>query len=121
MIAVSLPFLIGCSLVVSAALMWLNIRGAGVFGAAGATLLVCIAIVIFQSVAFGSAALTRQGAQSWGLYVLLPSAVVVAVSRLAILQARPWALLLLGPLTFVVAVTAVMVTDNILFASGRSQ
>lgn len=121
MISISLPFLIGCSLAVSAVLIWLNMRGAGILGAAGGTLVVCIAIAVIQSVAFGSVPLTRQAVQYWGLFVFLPSAVVFAVARVAILQARPWSLLFVGPLTFVVAVTAVMVTYNILFASGRSQ
>ena len=121
MVAVSLPLLIGYSLAVSAALTCLNMRGAGILGAAGATLVVCIAIVIIQSVAFESVAVTRQAARYWGLFVLLPSAVVFAVSRLDILQARPWGLLVFGPLTFVIAVTAVMVSYNILFASGPSQ
>ena len=121
MSSISLPFLMGYSLAVSTALIWLNMRGTGIVGAAGGTLLVCIAIAVIQSVAFGSVPLTRQAVQYWGLFVLLPSAVVFAVSRVGLLQARPWSLLFLGPLTFVVAVTAVMVTYNILFASARSQ
>jgi hypothetical protein len=121
MIAISLPFLIGYSLAVSAVLIWLNVRGAGVLSAAGGTVVACVAIAVIQSIAFGSVPLTRPGVQYWGVFVLLPSAAVLAVSRIGILQARPWALLFLGPLTFVVAVTAVMVTYNILFASGRSQ
>jgi len=121
MIGVSLPFLIGYSLAVSAVLIWLNMRGSGVLAAAGGTMAACVAIAVIQSVAFGSMPVTRPAVQYWGLFVFLPSAVVFVVSRVGILQARPWALLFLGPLTFVVAVTAVMVTYNILFASGRSQ
>jgi hypothetical protein len=121
MISISLPFLIGYSLAVSAALIWLNLRGEGMLGAAGGTLVVCIAIAVIQSLAFGSVPQTRQAVQYWGLFVLLPSAVVFAVSRAGILRTHPWSLLLLGPLTFVVAVTTVMVTYNILFASARSQ
>lgn len=121
MISISLPYLIGYSLAVSAANIWLNLRHAGILGAAGGTLVVCIAIAVIQSVAFGSVQLTKDAVRGWVLFVLLPSAVVVVVSRAGFLQARPWALLFLGPLTFLVAVTAVMITYNILFASGRSQ
>jgi len=120
MMSVSLPYLIGYSLVVSAAIILLHMRGAGILAAAAGTLLVCIAIVIIHFVVFGSAPLTRQAVQYWGLFVLLPSAVVFAVSCVAILQARPWSLLLVGPVTFVFAATAVMIAYNILFASGRS-
>src|SRR5262245_27994126 len=120
MISISLPFLMGYSLAVSAALIWLNLGGSGSLGAAGMTVVCCIAIAGIRAVAFGSASLTRRALQSWGLFVLTPSAVVFAVSRVALLQSRPWSLLFLGPLTFVVAVMTVMVSYNILFASARS-
>jgi hypothetical protein len=121
MIGISLPLLIGYSLAVSAALIWVNLRGAGILAAAGGTLVVSLVVAVIQSVALGSLPLTRQAVQYWGLFVLLPSAVVFAVSRAGFLVARPWALVFVGPITFIVVVTAVMVTYNVLFVSGRSQ
>ena len=118
MTSLSLPFLIGYSLAVTTALIWLNSRGTGILWAAGWTLLGCVAILLIQSVAFGAVPVTKQVIHFWGLFVFLPSAVLMAVSRLGIVQARPWSLLLLGPLTFVVAVTAMMVAYNVLFASS---
>ena len=120
MTSVSLPFLMGYSLAVTAALVWLNRRGAGILGAAGGTLMLCIALGLVQSVAFWSSPLAKQAIQSWALFVVLPSAFVFAVSRLGIVQARPWGFLFLGPLTFVVAVILVTVVYNVLFASSRS-
>ena len=106
---------------VTSALIWLNIRGAGILEAAGGTLVVCVAIAVIQSVAVRSVSFARQAVQYWGLFVFLPSVVVFGVSRVGVLQARPWGLLLLGPLAFVVAAAAVMVAHNMLFASSRSQ
>lgn len=119
MTSISLLHLIVYSIAVSAGLTWLNMRGIGILGAAAGTVVVCVVIALLEMGAFGSP--SRGAAEYWWLFVLLPSAVVFAVSRLGILQRRAWGLLLLGPLTFVVAVIAVMVVYNILFATVRHQ
>jgi hypothetical protein len=94
----------------------------GVLGTAGGTLSVCLAVAVIRFLASPSELLSRQAVQHWVLFACVPSAVVFAVSRLGVLQARPWRLLIVGPLSFVVAATAVMVTyNNTLFASGRSR
>ena len=121
MLTVSLPLLVVDALFVSAVLIWLNGRGVGPVGAFAGTLAACAAVAAIQFFAFGLATLSRQGLQSWLLFVVVPSGAVFAASRVSVLQTRPALLFLLGPISFVTAVVVVMVTYNILFASSHSR
>ena len=118
MMAISLGYLVACSLVVSTVLLWVNLHGLGTLGAAGAAAMACIAIPLVQSLAAGAVPLSKQGWQAWTLFLFAPSAVLFLASRIGFLRATPWMLLLVGPITFIVAATAVMIGYNILLA-GR--
>jgi hypothetical protein len=96
-------------------------QGTAIWKIAAAALAVCIAMVAVQAVVSGSMPLTRHTLQYVLLFLVVPSAVVLATSRMGLLQARPWSLLLAGPVAFLCAVTATMVTYNILFASAPNQ
>jgi hypothetical protein len=102
MIALSLTALIAPPLVLSAVLVWLNRRGAGALVAAGATVAVAVAILGFQIASAGMSPIPSWMAlQLWSVFVLVPSVLVLAVSRTGVCRRRPWQLLWLGPLTFV--------------------
>jgi len=116
-LSISLPFLIVCSLVVSAGLIWMNLRRAGALAAASATLAVSSLIAFAQFAVLGRAMPTGQDVQFWLLFVVTPSSAVWAISRLGVFRSRPWWLLLAGPMAHLVAVTVVMVLYNVLFAS----
>ena len=116
--SLSLWFVVAHALIVSALLAWLNARGAGLGTAAGATLALLAAV--------WTASLLAPGALSWRamqmrvLFDLVPSAVVLLVSRTDVLSIRPWLLLVVGPFAFIVATLAAMIVYNIIFATNRT-
>jgi len=120
MIAVSLPFLLGCAVAISIVLLWLNRIGVGAAWAAAATVAVCVAIALVQSVMLGGFPFTRQAVQIWTLLVLVPGLALFAASRLDVFHSRPWLLLLAGPLLFLLATTAGIIMYNVFFTPTRS-
>jgi hypothetical protein len=121
MIAISLWFVLACALIVSSTLVWLNRHGASVRASAAVTLAVCLGIAAFQFMEVRSGPLPTRFFSLWTLWVLAPSAVVFAVSRLPFARVRPWTLMLVGPVAFIVGLTVTMTVWNTLFASGRPQ
>jgi len=87
---------------------------------AGLVLAVCIVVAVVEALALGPATLTRQAIRLWLLFVCLPAAAVLAVSRLGFLNTRLWLLLLLGPISFVIALVVVTILHNVLIASPHS-
>jgi hypothetical protein len=120
-VSISLWLVLACALIVSSALVWLNKHDASALASAAGTLAVCLAITAFQFMAFKSGPLSTRLFSLWSLWVLAPSAVVFAVSRLHFVRVRPWSLMLVGPVSFIIGLTLAMTVYNILFASGRSQ
>jgi len=118
--AVSLPLLVLDALLISAVLMWWNIRGVSAVASAGAVLAACVVVAVVQVFALGAAIPTRQAIQHWVLFVFLPAAAVLAVCRFGFLNTRPWLLLLLGPISSVMALVVVVTVHNILLASRHS-
>jgi hypothetical protein len=108
--AVSLPFVVGYSLLISVLLMWQNSRGASI-----------ILLEVFELVTAPRFALARQGIQSWLFFFVLPSLAILWTSRLAAVRSRPWLLLVLGPLSHIVAMVVVMTAYNAVFASNRTR
>jgi hypothetical protein len=120
-IAVSLPMLGVLALLVSAVVTGLNARGMGVVASAGVMLVACVAVAMLQGFVLGSIGSIPQAIRMWVVFVFLPAAAVLAVSRLGLLRTKPWLLLLLGPISFITALIVVMIVHNILFASGHSR
>ena len=117
MVSVSLLHEVIYAFMVSAVLIWLQIRGVGIGGRIVTTLVACIAILAIQLFTSGHLVVSRLAIQVWLLFVLLPCMAVYAVSRMAWVPHHPLWLLLVGPLAFIVAVLLVMVAYNIAFAS----
>lgn len=120
MIAISLWFVLACAFIVSSALAWLNRQDASAVASAAGTLAVCLLIAAYQFRDFNSGPLLTGRFTLWSLWVLAPSSVVFAVSRLHFVRVRPWSLMLVGPVSFVIGLTVAMTVYNILFASNRS-
>jgi hypothetical protein len=121
MISVSLPLLIGFAVIVSALSMWLNARGVGVGIEAGVILGICVAVDVWQGPALASTASRRMAIRMWLVFVLLPTAVVLGISRFGLLTTKPWFLLVLGPISFMVALIVVATVDAVLFGSRSSR
>jgi hypothetical protein len=85
-IAISLPLVVLQSLVVSAALVWLNRRGVEAVGAAVGTIAVCVGGLMVQLLFLGQATLTRQAVMYWLLFVIVPSTAVFAASRASLFR-----------------------------------
>ena len=120
-VSLSLPILFFVGLLISAALMWLNVGGVGVVPSAGVLLLSCVVVAVLQVYRMGSAGSILQATRIWILFVFLPAVAVLAVSRLPLLKAKPLLLLLLGPTSFLIAVVAVATVLNLVFASRHSR
>jgi hypothetical protein len=119
--AVSLPFVVGYSLLISVLLMWQNSRGASITGAVASMVAAAILLEVFELVTAPRFALARQGIQSWLFFFVLPSLAILWTSRLAAVRSRPWLLLVLGPLSHIVAMVVVMTAYNAVFASNRTR
>jgi len=119
-VSLSLPHLLLYALLISGVLVWLNGRVVGTVASAGVLLAVCIVVAVVEALALGPATPTRQAIRLWLLFVCLPAAAVLAVSRLGFLNTRPWLLLLLGPISFVIALVVVTILHNLLIASPHS-
>src|SRR5947207_2490601 len=108
-----LPPLLLDALVVSAVLVILNRRGVGLARAAVATAATTLVRVIVQWLSFGARGTVSLFLQQWLLWVLLPSAAILALSPARLFVRHPWLLLFLGPLSFVVALIFVAVARNL--------
>jgi hypothetical protein len=106
------PFLAGYPLVLSALLAFLHTRRLGAVATGLGTLLLCV-FVAMVPLAATPITITRQALQFWTLFVLVPSAVVWAISCLDVFVPRPWMLMIVGPLSFVFSLLVVVVTYNI--------
>jgi hypothetical protein len=111
-VGVSGPKLIGYALVLSAVLAWLHPRGAAA-SAAGA-LTACALLLIFDIWPAPRKTVSNRGFQLWALLVIIPTAVVWAVSSLGLLSTNPWLLMILGPMSFAIALLMTMISYNII-------
>ena len=112
MVAVSAPMLIGYSLVLSAVLASLHGRGAAASGAGALT--ICALGLMLALWPSPRTIVSSPGFRLWALVVVVSTAAVWAVSRLALFSSRPWLLMILGPLSFVLVLLLTMITYNII-------
>jgi hypothetical protein len=108
---VSGPILIGYSLVLSAVLAWLHPRGAVASGAGALT--VCALLLVFHIWPAPRSTVSNRGFQLWALLVIIPTAIVWAISCLGLLSTNPWLLMIVGPFSFAVALLMTMMSYNI--------
>lgn len=121
LVLVSLPLLIGYSLALSGVLAWMAARGGGIAGASAATALLGAFMLALEFVAYSLVGPATQAVRTWTLSVLLPSALLLAVSRFAFLQARPLVLMLVGPLAFLFGLVVAIIVYNVMFATGTTR
>lgn len=119
MTAVSLQFVVGYAVLVSAVVMWLNRRSPSAASTAGVLLALCIVIAVVHLLPRGLAMPARQAIQIWLVFVLLPTAAVWGLSRADFLVNRPWVLLLVGPIAFMMALIVFGTAFNAVFAARR--
>jgi hypothetical protein len=110
-VGVSGPILIGYSLVLSAVLAWLHPRGAAASGAGALT--VCAFLLILHIWPVPRKIVSNRGFQLWALLVLIPTAVVWAISCLSLFSNAPALLMIFGPFSFAVALLMTMMSYNI--------
>jgi len=114
MIAISLPFIVAYSLLVSGVLAGLNKTGIAAVASAAVTLAICLATGAVLWLETRNVPAAARVFSLWSVSVLVPSAVVFGVSRLDFARARPWSLMLVGPLSFVVGMVVAMTAAGIL-------
>jgi len=121
MLMISGPVLLGYALILSLALAVLNKNGVGGSLTAVVALGLCVLVPAILAPGIRRQPMGIHNVRLWVLWAVVPTAAVVALSRLQMFQRHPWWLLLVGPIAFLIAVVIAFSAHNIMVAPRSAQ